>query len=256
MITRENYTEYNSKTWDLWSEEGCEWSMPISHEKYIEALNGRLDVYLTPCKPVPFGWFPPLKNKSVLGLASGGGQQCPIFQAHGANVTIFDISEKQLEAERIVADREGYTIEIVRGDMTKRLPFENRCFDIIFHPVSNCYVQDVQHIWNECFRVLRKGGVLLSGFSNPFVFVFKNMLTGEFGDKIVTKLPVDPLKDNTDEELKQIMESDGIQFSHSLESLIGGQIKAGFRIVDLYEDYHNEGEQAAPGYICTKAVKE
>ena len=40
--------------------------------------------------------------------------------------------------------------------MTKTLPFENENFDIVFHPVSNCYVEDVQHIFNEAYRVLKR----------------------------------------------------------------------------------------------------
>ncbi|WP_449136754.1 class I SAM-dependent methyltransferase [Solobacterium moorei] len=40
--------------------------------------------------------------------------------------------------------------------MTKILPFENETFDIVFHPVSNCYVEDVQHVFNETYRVLKR----------------------------------------------------------------------------------------------------
>lgn len=46
------------------------------------------------------GWFPPLKGLEVLGLASGGDQQCPVFAAHGAKVTVVDISEYQLAKEK------------------------------------------------------------------------------------------------------------------------------------------------------------
>lgn len=256
MGIRENYTNFNSKTWDKWSNENDVWTLPITHEAFVEAQNGKLEVFLTPCKPVPQEWFPPLARKKILGLASGGGQQCPIFTARGANVTVFDYSANQLKSETDVAEREKYKIELVKGDMSKKLPFDNDTFDVIFHPVSNCYIQDVESVWNECFRILKKNGILLAGFSNPMVFLFKNMLTGEFGNQVINKLPVDPLKDNTEDELKQISETDGIQFSHSLETQIGGQLRAGFRITDLYEDYHNEGEPFAPTYIATRAIKE
>ena len=72
-----------------------------------------------------------------------------------ADCTILDISTKQLESERLVATREGYNINIIQADMTKRLPFDDNSFDIIFHPVSNVYIGDVYHVWNECFRVLK-----------------------------------------------------------------------------------------------------
>ena len=86
----------------------------------------------------------------------------PIFAALGAKCTVLDYSEKMLEQERIVAQREGYNISILRADMTKRLPFDEGSFDLIFHPVSNCYVAEVKPIWQECYRVLKPGGQLFA----------------------------------------------------------------------------------------------
>ena len=108
-----------------------------------------------------------LRNK-----ASGGGQQMPIFTAAGAKCTVLDYSEEQLRMEKLVADREGYTIDLIRADMTKPLPFEAESFDLIFHPVSNCYVEDVLPIWRECFRVLKKGGKLLNFDANWYGYLY------------------------------------------------------------------------------------
>lgn len=180
------YTDINSTTWDNWAQNGCEWSIAISHEEYQKAKSGDWGVYLTPCVIVPHQWFGDLKDKKLLGLASGGGQQMPVFTALGANCTIFDNSQSQLEAEKIVSEREGYSIDIVKGDMTKPLPFENESFDIIFHPVSNCYIEDILPVWRECYRVLKKGGILLAGFSNGVDFLFED----EAPLTVVNKLPL------------------------------------------------------------------
>lgn len=145
-----NYTELNAKTIDRWVDEGWEWGIPISHEQFLAAQNGELSIVLTPTKPVPADWYPPLAGCKVLGLASGGGQQMPVFAAHGADCTVLDYSERQLQSERDVAEREGYDIALVRADMTKPLPFADETFDLIFHPVSNCYVEEVLPIWREC----------------------------------------------------------------------------------------------------------
>ena len=157
------YQEINSKTIDRWVEEGWEWGKPVSHEEYEKAKAGTWDVKLTPVKFVPHSWLGELKGKRVLGLASGGGQQMPIFAALGAQCTVLDYSQRQLDSEKLVAEREGYDITIVRADMTKRLPFDENSFDLIFHPVSNCYVYAVLPIWRECARVLKPGGRLLAG---------------------------------------------------------------------------------------------
>ena len=112
------YQEINSKTIDRWVEEGWEWGKPVSHEEYEKAKAGTWDVKLTPVKFVPHSWLGELKGKRVLGLASGGGQQMPIFAALGAQCTVLDYSQRQLDSEKMVAEREGYDITIVRADMT------------------------------------------------------------------------------------------------------------------------------------------
>lgn len=100
------YTKINSQTWDLWADNGCEWSVPISHDEYEAVSEGNFGVYLTPCITVPHEWFGDLKNKRLLGLASGGGQQMPVFSKLGAICTVFDYSDRQLEAERTISERE------------------------------------------------------------------------------------------------------------------------------------------------------
>ena len=80
-----DYTEINAQTIDRWVRDGWEWGVPITHQAYLDALAGNWDVVLTPTKPVPKAWFGDLKGKRVLGLASGGGQQMPIFAALGGD---------------------------------------------------------------------------------------------------------------------------------------------------------------------------
>ena len=157
------YQDENAAVIDRWITDGWEWGKPIDRQTYLQAQNGQWSVLLTPTKTVPREWFGDLKGKKILGLASGGGQQMPIFTAAGAECTVLDYSEKQLESERAVAERENYRIDIVRADMSKPLPFADAAFDIIFHPVSNCYIEKVEPVFKECFRVLKKGGILLCG---------------------------------------------------------------------------------------------
>ncbi len=141
-----SYQDINKETINGWVEDGWEWGKPVSHEDYVRAQQGEWDVVLTPLIPVPHEWFGNLRGKKVLGLASGGGQQVPIFNALGAQCTVLDYSSRQIENELLVAEREGYEIETIEGDMTKTLPFEDESFDVVFHPVSNCYVEDVQPV--------------------------------------------------------------------------------------------------------------
>ncbi|MCH5352400.1 MAG: class I SAM-dependent methyltransferase [Acutalibacter sp.] len=251
----ENYQDINASTIDRWVEEGWEWGKPISHQEYLDALAGNWKMFLTPTKPVPKEWFGgSLKGKKVLGLASGGGQQMPIFAALGAECAVLDYSPCQIESERMVSEREGYQIRIIRADMTKPLPFEDGEFDLIFHPVSNCYVREVKPIFRECYRVLKPGGILLSGLDNGVNFFF---IDEEHREKL-NFFPFDPL---TNPEQRKMLEEedDGMQFSHTMEEQIGGQLEAGFRLTHLYEDTNGEGtfhEHNIPSFVATRAVKE
>jgi len=247
-----DYTEINSKTIDQWIADGWEWGKPITHETFKKAKNNDWSVVLTPTKPVPKEWFCEMKGAKILGLASGGGQQMPIFAALGADCTVLDYSERQLQSEIEVARRENYKINTVHADMTKPLPFEDETFDLIFHPVSNCYIEDVLPVWKECYRVLKKGGILLAGLDNGINYIFD-----EEESKIVHKLPFNPLKDKELYE-KSMKNNWGIQFSHTIEEQIGGQLKAGFILTDIYQDtngYGNLHEHNVPTFYATRAIK-
>ncbi len=249
-----NYTDINAKTIDQWVADGWEWGKPIDHETYEKAKKGDWQIVLTPTRPVPKEWYPQLKGCKVLGLACGGAQQMPILTAAGANCTVLDYSEKQLESEKEVAAREGYTIEIVRADMTKPLPFEDETFDMIIHPVSNCYVEEVLPIWRECYRILKKGGRLLAGLDNGINFLFNEVDEG----LIVYSLPSNPLKDLKLYE-ESVKNGWGVQFSHTLDEQIRGQIQAGFTLRDLYEDTDGVGflhQHGVPTFWATLAIKE
>ena len=252
------YTAINSKTWDEWADHGCPWSVPVSHEQFLQTKEtGEVNIFLTPCRPVPSAWLGEVRGKRILGLASGGGQQMPLLTAAGACCTVFDYSERQLDSERLVARREGYEICIVKGDMTNPLPFRDDSFDLIVHPVSNCYIEKVEPVFLECFRVLKRGGALLSGLDNGLNFLFDD--DGTFPLTVKNKLPFHPLSMPPLEFQRMADSGEGIQFSHTLEEQIGGQLKAGFRLIELYEDRDREGDgllrEYAPQYFATRCVK-
>jgi len=252
--------DYNRKAWDQEAAKGNEWTVPVSSETIARARKGEWQVVLTPLKPVPREWFPPLEGRRVLGLASGGGQQGPLFAAAGAKVTIFDNSPAQLDRDRQVAAREGLTIELVQGDMKDLSRFADESFDLVFHPCSNCFVPDVKPVWKEAFRVLKRGGVLLSGVVNPIAFLTDPALEEKGILQIKYSVPYSDLTSLTDEERRRYTDkNEPLAFGHSLEDQIGGQIAAGFVITGFFEDGWTEAKglihKFLPCYIATRALK-
>ncbi|MDE5747989.1 MAG: class I SAM-dependent methyltransferase [Acetatifactor sp.] len=253
-----NYVDYNADIWDHINECLVDKSTALSHEEYLAAKDGALDVTLAGKGIVPREWFPPLKGLEVLGLACGGGQQCPVFAAHGANVTVADISERQLANEKYVAEREGYDIAIVKADMSKPLPFADRVFDMIFHPVANCYIENILPLWSECARVMRTGGVLMMAYVKEEFFLFEPDFQKE--DFLLSRhtLPFHPLRDLSQAQIEAKRKAQmPLAFSHTLTEQIGGLIKAGFEITDIFEDGDGGGlfDRYMNSYVAVRAVR-
>jgi len=89
-----NVREYNRTAWNRNVDTGNQWTVPVGPDAIAAARKGEWSIVLTPTKPVPRAWFPPLDGLEVLCLASGGGQKGPILAAAGANVTAFDNSNR------------------------------------------------------------------------------------------------------------------------------------------------------------------
>lgn len=256
----EDFLQYNRQSWDAEVDKGNQWTQPVDPAKIADARQGKWQIVLTPTKPVPADWFPPIQGKRVLCLASGGGQQGPILAAAGADVTVFDNSPRQLAQDEMVAQREGLKLRTVQGDMRDLSAFPDESFDLIFHPVSNPFVDTVLPVWREAYRVLRKGGALLAGCVNPVAYIFdlKNYNEGRL--VVRHKIPYSDLRDLSEEERQELILSKGepVCFGHSLADLIGGQIDAGFVIAGFYED-NSGGSDALDAYIdhcfATRAIK-
>ncbi len=251
--------EHNRKAWDREVQRGNVWTRPVDPGAIDRARQGIWQVLLTPNKPVPRAWFPELSGAKVLCLASGGGQQGPIFAAAGADVTVLDNSPAQLQQDRMVAERERLHIRTVQGDMRDLSCLADASFDLVFHPVSNGFVDDVNPVWQEASRVLKPGSCLLAGVCNPLIYIFDFEEGHNHGRLVVRyRIPYSDLEQLAQPQLdKRVQEEELLEFGHSLEDQIGGQIRAGFSICGFYEDTSHGDllDEYIPTFIATKAVK-
>ncbi|HEY8559057.1 MAG TPA: class I SAM-dependent methyltransferase [Pyrinomonadaceae bacterium] len=255
-----NIEEYNSEAWDRQVEKGISWSVPVGSETIERARRGEWEIILTPQKPVPREWFGEIKDKDVLCLASGGGQQAPILAAAGARVTSFDNSAKQLAQDRFVAERDDLEIRLEKGDAADLSRFADASFDLIFHPCSNCFIPRLEPVWRECFRVLRRGGRLLVGFTKPEVFIFDEKSQDEGVLRVRHALPYSDTASLDREERAAVLNTGRpLEFSHTLDEQIGGQIAAGFIVTGFYEDYWGREnallDEHMPSFIALKSEK-
>ena len=257
--------EHNRVAWDRKVAGGSPWTRPVDGETVAAARAGRWQVILTPQLPVPAGWFPghpDLTGCRLLCLAGGGGQQGPVLAAAGADVTVLDASAAQLARDRLVADRDGLDLATVQGDMADLGAFADASFDLIFHPVANCFVPELSPVWRECFRVLRPGGALLAGFMNPAYYLFDYQAIEDRGElEVRYRLPYSDLADLPRDILRTYLaEEEALEWSHTLEAQIDGQLAAGFVLTGLYEDrFGPEVNDPVSRYLAislaTRAIK-
>lgn len=230
---------HNRAAWNQEARAGSRWSEPVGPDVIARARRGDWSVVLTPTRPVPRTWFGELAGRDVLCLASGGGQQAPILAAAGARVTSYDLADEQLARDRLVADRDGLDVTCIRGDMRHLAALDDASFDLVFNPVSVCFVNTVRPVWSECARVLRPGGRLLVGMINPVFFLFdpdEAQRTGELTARYTLPYAEDDPAVLTPARRAELAAGQPMEFSHTLGDLIGGQLEAGFSLAALYED--------------------
>jgi SAM-dependent methyltransferase len=252
--------KYNRLAWNRQVEKGNIWTRPVDKVQINNARKGNWSIVLTPLKAVPREWFPKsMEGKKVLCLASGGGQQGPILAAAGADVVVFDSSTSQLEQDEYVAQRDALALSTELGDMRDLSRFTEDSFDLIVHPASNAFIESVLPVWQEAYRVLKPGGVLLSGFANPIEYIFELRAWQEGKLAVKHSIPYSDANDLSERDLKELIldKDEPLCYGHSLQDQIQGQIESGFAIVGFYEDKSGDGplDDYIDGFIATRAVK-
>jgi SAM-dependent methyltransferase len=196
-----------------------------------------------------------LAGRSVLCLAGGGGQQSAAFNLLGARVTVFDLSEEQLERDRRAAAHYGTSVRTIQGDMRDLSALDAAAFDIVFQPHSVAFVPDARVVFAQVARVLRPGGFYYFSIANPF---YAGLHESDWnGEGYVLKLPyVDGAQIVTPDEEWVYRESavsapkapECREYRQTLSRLLNGLIGLGFRLIHLSDSQHLDPDLAAePG---------
>jgi ubiquinone/menaquinone biosynthesis C-methylase UbiE len=183
-------------------------------------------------------------SKDVLCLACGGGQQSIAFALLNANVTVFDLSEAQLNRDLEAAAHFNVDIKIVQGDMQDLSHFEEAAFDIVYHSYSLNFVPNARVVFQQVARVLRAGGIYHFMCANPFFMGMQEKDWNGYGYTIRHPYVNGAEIIYEDQEWVYNRTEPGAaippprEFRHTLSALVSGLVEQGF-IIQHVSDYSN-----------------
>ncbi len=217
----------NKKFWKANAERGDLYSTPwldLDPEIVKKWVGGEIEHLLVPFSYVyPNHIFQNIAGKNILCLASGGGQQSAVFGLLGANVTVFDLTDEQLEGDRKAAAHHGYDIRTIQGDMRDLSRFPAESFDMVYQAISLCYIPSLEEIYEQVIRVLKPGGIYRVGHGNPAFWHLEEDSWDGRGYRIVSAIEGEEIEDSQ-------------QFCHEFGSIFNELIKTGFEIMSVHQD--------------------
>jgi SAM-dependent methyltransferase len=227
----DDVTKYNLARWKALVEAEALFTRP--------ALN--LDPISARAKLDPEERLGDVAGKDVLCLASGGGQQSIAFALLKANVTVFDLSEAQLNRDREAVAHYGVEIKILQGDMRDLSAFEEATFDIVYHSYSLGFVPNARIVFQQVC-------------ANPFFLGMQEKDWNGEGYTIKDRYINGAEITCEDQEWVYNRSESGAaipgprEFRHTLSTLVSGLVDQGF-IIQHISDYSsfNPDPNAEPG---------
>jgi SAM-dependent methyltransferase len=244
---RDAVLAHNARAWDALAAAGAALARPAVDEAFGDP-RGWLGGAAAGGRP----WLPErLAGLEVLCLAAGGGKHGPLYAAAGARVTVVDLSPAMLELDRQVARERGLEFELVQTSMDDLGMISAGRYDLVVHPVSTCYLPDVNGVFAEVARVTRPGGTYVSQHKSPASLqaVLEPNAAGRW-ELVVPAGHREPLPAAPPSRLR---ERGTREFIHSLGDLLGGICAAGFAIEDVCEPDHTQ-PAAAAGCFADRAA--
>jgi len=218
----------NQQHWEKMVEEGCGFTRPwlnIDRDTIIQYARGQLTSVPEPLIEIyPANILADVEGKDVLCLASGGGQQTAVFGLLGAQVTVVDLAQGQLEGDREAAAHYGYQVTTIHADMRDLSSIVENSFDLVYQAPSMSYIPDVRQVYSQVARVLRTGGQYRVDAPNPAAQFVDETWDGT-GYHITTPYA----------ERIQRREDGVIEYRHYLSDIFNGLLDAGFFLQHVHE---------------------
>lgn len=176
-----------------------------------------------------------IEGARVLALAAGGGWHAVLFAELGADTTLFDISERQLQTVRELAESEGVALRFEQGDMKDLSRFHDGTFDVVWHAHSLTFVDDAQKVLLEVGRVLAPRGTYVMSTNHPTSLRLRGTWDGHGWS------PRRPYSDDSAVPSSdwtydgRVVAGPTLEYGHRIETIVNGLAAAGMIVDGLWE---------------------
>ncbi len=108
-----------------------------------------------------------VRGLQVLDLACGNGYLARRYARAGAHVSGVDASEAIIRRAKARETKEPLGIDYRTADVSRRLPFPDRTFDLVASNMALMDIEDAEDAIREASRALRDGGRFVASLCHP-----------------------------------------------------------------------------------------
>ena len=193
---------------------------------------------------------PDVKNKSILDLGCGYGENDKYYKEQGAKYVLgTDISSKMLEFAEKNNKIDGIEFKKIAMEDISSI---NQKFDIIISSLAFHYIKDFDKLIEDCFNLLNDNGYLVFSQEHPITTCIKYTENVKKGHTIIDNKYFGLFSDynRPGKRIKEWFGEEVIKYHRNFEEIINTLINKGFIIDKILEPIpSNEAIKNNPKYI-------
>ena len=177
-----------------------------------------------------------VKNKVILDMGCGFGDHAEkLSKKKYKKLVGFDLSKKLV---KFANDKRIPNTTFYVGDMSKKLVHKSSEFDVVYSSLAIHYVKNIQSVFKEVNRVLKKGGIFCFSTGHPIfnlinqdperIIGIKNLKNGKL--KIFGDYFDESLKENDLGSLGKVK-----MYNYNYQTLIKLGVENGFELIDYVD---------------------
>lgn len=188
--------------------------------------------------------FPDMRGRSVLDLGCGYGWHCKYAASQGARAVLgIDASRQMLEVAKARNADPVIQYQVCSMEEYGYPPEE---FDLVVSNLALHYIADLDEVYQKVYRTLKPGGVFLFNIEHPVFTAGVGQSWVTDGDGRPLYWPVDRYYDPGERETVFLGQK-VLKYHHTLTQILGGLLRAGFRLEAVEEAVPPEEMMCLPG---------